>query len=177
MHNEMPKPILTSLCRRMHNTVQADICQNRVAMEQVILRLLWRKIKSVMKKDPCMKLFHEVYSLYLETDTSEIGLGARLLQVGDEITCVWDAMSYNMMLIPIAPTSISLSSADRQCSNMERGAWVNKTQLEKCFFSYCFKRKVSIITDHKLLATIPRKDVTHIDPSASCSESVHTESI
>ena len=105
-----------------------------------------------------MKFDDESQPQYLETDTSGIRLGVALLQTRSGTSCPRNKVSYNSILGPIAFASKSLSSAERRYSNIEREALGILQRLGK-FCHYCFAREVSIITDHKPLATIFKKDI------------------
>ena len=105
-----------------------------------------------------MKFYDESQSLYLETYASGIRLGAALLQTRSGTSCPRDKAPDSSILRPIAFASISLSSADRRYSNIEREALDILHWLEK-FCHYCFAREVSITTDHKLIVAIFKKDV------------------
>ena len=105
-----------------------------------------------------MKFYDETQVLYLDTDASGIGLEAALLQTRSGRSCSRDKAQDNSILRPIAFASKSLSSAERRYSNIEREALGILHGLEK-FHHYCFVREVSIITDHKLLVAISKKDV------------------
>ena len=50
----------------------------------------------------CMKFYDDTKPLYLETDTSGVGLGAALLQIQESTTCQKDIMPDNTILHPIA---------------------------------------------------------------------------
>ena len=64
----------------------------------------------------------------------------------------------NNILRPITFVSKSLSSTERRYSNIEGEAVGILNGLEK-FHHYCFARQASIITGHKPLVAIFKKDV------------------
>ena len=67
-------------------------------------------------------------------------------------------MPDNTILHPIAFASKSLTGTECRYSNIEREALGILHGLEK-FHHYCFAREVHIITDHKPLVTIFKKDI------------------
>ena len=62
---------------------------------------LFAKAKLLIKFDMCMKFYDDTKPLYLETDTSRVGLGATLLQTQDGTTCQKDMVPDNTILCPI----------------------------------------------------------------------------
>ena len=90
-------------------------------------------------------------------------LGAALLQTRDNMHFHRDEVPDNSILRPIAFASKSLTGAEKRYSNIEREALAILYGLEK-FHPYCFVREVSIITDHKPLVTIFKKDVATLSP-------------
>ena len=120
---------------------------------------LFDKAKSIIKDDACVKFYYETQPLHLETDVSVVRLGAALLQSRSGISCPRDKAPENSILRPIMFASKSLSSAERRYSNIERETLGILNRLEK-FHHYCLVRDVSIITDHKPLVAIFKKDVT-----------------
>ena len=96
--------------------------------------------------------------LYLETDASGVSLGAALLQLRDNKGCQKDTASDNTNPCPIAFASKSLTGAEQRYSNIEQKSLGILHGLEK-FHHYCFGREVLVITDHKLLVSIFKKDV------------------
>ena len=90
---------------------------------------------------------------------SGIGLWAALLQLRDITTCQTHMAPDNTILCPIAFASKSLDRCmEQRYSNIECKALGILHGLEK-FHHYCFGREVFIITDHKLLVSIFKKDV------------------
>ena len=118
----------------------------------------FEKAKSLIKVEMCMKFYDDTKLLYLETDTSGIGLGAALLQLRDNTTCQTYMAPDSTILQPIAFASKSLTGAECRYSNIECKALGILHGLEK-FPNYCFSREVLIITDHKLLVSMFKKDV------------------
>ena len=125
------------------------------------------RAKSIIKADACIKFYDETKPLYLETDTSGVGLGASLLQTRNG----------TMALRPIAFTSKSLSSAEKRYSNIESEA-LGILHGQEEFHYYCFAREMSITTDLKPLVAIFKKDMQHYckDYSDYSSEYTNTES-
>ena len=122
----------------------------------------WTRIylhQKVVKNDVCMKFHDATGPLYLETDTSGVGLKAKLLQIMDGMSCTYDKVSGNATLCPTAITHKSLLSTEWHDSNTECEALGILHGLKK-FPQYCFMREVCIITAHKLFMAILNKDVT-----------------
>ena len=105
-----------------------------------------------------MRNLHDTKLLYRETDTSGISLRAALLQLRDNIACQTHIVPDNAMLHPIAFVSKSLTGADLRYSNIKCKALAILHGLKK-FHHYCFAREVLVITDHKLLVSMFKKDV------------------
>ena len=101
----------------------------------------------------CMKFYDDTKLLYLETDASGIGLGAKLLQIRDNTGCQKDTAPDNTILV-----SKSLTGAEQRYSNIKCKALGILHGLEK-FHHYCFSREVIVITDHKRLVSVLKKDV------------------
>ena len=70
-----------------------------------------------------MKFYDDTKLLYLETDTSGVGLGAALLQLYDNTTCQKDVVPGNTILFPIAFASKISTGAEQRYCNIERGTW------------------------------------------------------
>ena len=81
-----------------------------------------------------------------------------LLQTRDGATYQRDTAPDNTTLQPIAFASKSITSAECTFSNIEREALGILHGLERCHH-YCLTRDVNVITDHKLLVSIFKKDV------------------
>ena len=79
---------------------------------------LFPKAKLLIKADICMKFYDDTKLLYLETDTSGVGLGAALLQLHDKTTCQNGMAPDNTILHPIAFARKSLTGAEQRYSNI-----------------------------------------------------------
>ena len=119
--------------------------------------------------DPLCKLTSgndDTKSLYLETDTSRVGLGVALLQMCEGTTCQKDIAPNNPILHPIAYASKSPTGAEYRYNNIEREALGILHGLKK--IHHCFARKVLIITNHKPLESIFKKDVAPLLQCIQC---------
>ena len=123
-----------------------------------IYQEMFDKAKAIVKEDTCMKFYDETKPLCIETDESGIGIGASLLQTRSHTSCHGDEVPDSSILRPIAFTSKNLTGAEKKYSNIDRKALGKLYCLEK-LHHYCFVREVSLITYHKLLISIFRKDV------------------
>ena len=72
--------------------------------------------------------------------------------------CQKDTAPDNIILHPIASVSKSLTGAEQRYSTIKCKALGILHGLEK-FRHYCFGREVIVITDHKPLVSIFKKDV------------------
>ena len=106
----------------------------------------------------CMKYYDGNKLLYLETYASGIGLGAALLHLRDDTSCQTHMVPDNTILCPITFLSKSLTDAECRYSNIECEALGILHGLEN-FHHYCFGREVLVITDHKPLVSMFKKDV------------------
>ena len=121
---------------------------------------LFNKAKSPIKADMCMELYDDTKPLYLETDASEVGLGAALLQMHEGTACQEDVVPDNNTLCPTVFASKSLTGAEYRYSNIEREALGILHGLKK-FHHHCFAREILVITDHKPLVAIFKKIWQH----------------
>ena len=76
-------------------------------------------------------------------------------------------MPNNTILHPIAFASKSLTGTEYRYSNIEWEALGIFHGLKK-FHHYCFAREVHVITDHKLLVAIFKKDVATLSQCIQC---------
>ena len=91
------------------------------------------KAKLTRKEDAYLKFYDETKPLYLETDTSGVGLGAGLQQTREGMSCPRDEPPGNSILRPITFASKSLSTTERYTA----------TQKEKCqpYYMICQRGK------------------------------------
>ena len=113
-----------------------------------------------------MKLYDDSKLLYLETDASDIDLGAALLQTCKGTTCQKGTVLDNTKLHPIALGSKSLTGTEHRYSNIEREVLCILHGLEKLHHC-CFGKDVYVITDHKPLVAIFKKDVATLSQEFS----------
>ena len=117
----------------------AEVCKPLQKLTSVKADWTWNgmyqdlhdRAKKIVKKDVCMKFYKASRTLYLETDASDVDLGARLLQVRDGTNCRCDKMPDSATLFHIAFTSKSMLSAEWCYSNIEHKALGISHGLEK----------------------------------------------
>ena len=105
-----------------------------------------------------MKFCDKTKPLYIKTDASGVHLRAALLQTRDNMTCHKDEVPDNSILMSTVFASKSLTRVEKRFSNIEREALGILYSLGK-FHHYYFAKEVSIITYHKPLIIIFKKDV------------------
>ena len=115
-----------------------------------------------------MKFYDDNKLLYLKTDASGISLRAALLQLRDNTTCQTHMVPESTILCPIAFAIKSLmGGAECWYSNVKHEALGILHGLGK-FHHYCFGREVLIITDHKPLVSMFKKDVATLSQCIQC---------
>jgi len=125
---------------------------------------IFEKAKRIIKKDCALQYYRPEKSLYIESDASKIGLGAALLQIDPKIQTEYDTeIPPTECLRPIAYGSKSLTTTEQNYSNIEREALGILHALQK-FHHYTFGRHTHIITDHRPLLAIFKKDVATASP-------------
>ena len=125
------------------------------------------KAKSLIKVKMCMKFFDDTKLLYLKTDASGIGLRAALLQLRDNTACQKGMAPDNTVLQPITFASKSLMGVECRYSNIGCEVLGILHSLEK-FHHYCFGREVLVITDHKPLVSMFKKDDATLSQCIQC---------
>ena len=66
---------------------------------------LYDKVKTIVKRDACMKFYDMARTLYLDTNALGIGLGTGLVQVRDCMSCGHNEVPGNVILHLIAMLS------------------------------------------------------------------------
>ena len=115
----------------------------------------------------CMKFYNDNKPLYLETDASGISLRAALLQLRDNTSYQTHIAPDNTILCPITFASKTLMGAECTYSNVKCKALGILHGLEK-FHHYYFGREVLMITDHKPLVSMFKKDVATLSQHIHC---------
>ena len=69
--------------------------------QNVTCQELFDKAKSIIKEDACMKFYDETKPLYIETEASGVELGAALLQIRSNRSCLRHEAPDNSILRPI----------------------------------------------------------------------------
>ena len=119
--------------------------------------------KKLVSKDCCLRFYDSELPLYMEMDASKVGLGAALLQPQENYEYSDQDTPPTEDLRPVAYASKSLTSAESNYSNIEHEALGVVHGLEK-FHHYCYGRQVNVITDHKPLLSLLKKDVSTASP-------------
>ena len=114
-----------------------------------------------------MKFYDDTKPLYLETGASRVSLGAALLQLCNNTACQKGVAPDNTILCPIAFASKSLTGTEPRYSNIKHEALGILHGLEK-FYHYCFSREVLVITDHKPLVSMFKRDVASLLQCIQC---------
>ena len=107
----------------------------------------FNNIKEMISKETQLVHFNPEKEVVIETDASEKGLGAVLLQEGR----------------PVRFASKSLTPAEKNYSNIEREMLAVMYAVER-FHNYTFGRQVKIHTDHEPLQHIFRKQISAAPP-------------
>ena len=124
-----------------------------------------KNLKQVICKDITLQFFDSDLPLYIEADTSQKGIGAVMLQP-DKKCKNTSTTGIPNNLRPVAYASKTLTPCKSNYSNIER-------ELLGVLFSvlhfkhFTYGRKVCVITDHKPLVSLFRKNLTSASPRLS----------
>ena len=105
------------------------------------------QLKHLLTSAPILQFFNSKSNIEIETDASKDGLGACLLQEGH----------------PIAFASRSLNSTEQKYAQIEKEMLAIVFALQKFHF-FVYGLKIQVMTDHKPLETIFKKDLASISP-------------
>jgi hypothetical protein len=108
-----------------------------------------------------LQYFNPMEEVFVEADASLVGLGGCLLQQDPSITCPADDEYFNLR--PVAFASKSLTETEQRYSNIERELLSVVYSLER-FHCYTYAQKVHVLTDHKPLEAIFKKDLQSAPP-------------
>ena len=144
---------------------RVDICKSLRKLTSAKTEWAWNatcqkilnKAKSVIKEDAYINFYDETKPLFLEMEASGVGVGAALLQTRSGNSCPRDKVPATGHTDPWHLWARACEAWERY-SNIEREVVGILYGLIK-FHHHCFAREVSIITDHKLLVVIFKKDV------------------
>ena len=148
-------PSTASICESLR---QLKVSKTKWTWNETYQKL-FDKAKSIIKRRCMYEIFmmrpnHCTWrQMCLEFDVELLYNKLEVVQVTPR-----DKAPHSSILRAIVFTSKSLSSMDRRFSNIERGSLGILHGLKK-FCHYSFVREVSIITDHKPLVVIFKKDV------------------
>ncbi len=111
----------------------------------------FEKIKKMLSEAPALTIFDPKRKTIVETDASDYGIGAVLLQVVDG------------KKKPVAFASKTLSSAEKNYSTGEKEALACVWAIERWTF-YLYGRHFQLITDHQSLKTMLKRGSKGIAP-------------
>lgn len=129
-------PHLSDSCEVLRQLTHKDVIWEWTDIQETA----FVKIKEMIASAPVLKYYNPTEDLTLQCDSSETGLGAALLQVGQ----------------PIAYASRALTSTERGYAQIEKECLAILFGMEK-FHQYTYGRKVVVHSDHKPLETITKK--------------------
>ena len=94
------RKVLLSYSKSVQAFVETDINKDRLDMEQHLPKAIW-KSDCHHKDDVCMRFYNKKRTTVLESNPSDVRLGARLLQTMDGLWLQWDIGHDNTALQPI----------------------------------------------------------------------------
>ena len=103
---------------------------------------VFNKLKSIISSDQTLKYYDPNSEVTIQCDASDYGLGAVLLQNEQ----------------PVYYASRALTSAERNYPQIDKEALAIVFSVHK-FHEYVYGRKIKIISDHKPLESIFRKEI------------------
>ena len=105
-----------------------------------------------------MAFYNENLQLYLEKDVLGASLRANLFQKRDRIQFPGNEAPDNAAMWSIEFVSKNLTSAEIHYCNTKRDALGILHDLET-FHQYCFTNDIRLVTNHKLLVAVSKKDI------------------
>jgi hypothetical protein len=129
-------PKLSDICQPLRKLTQKDVAWNWDESHEAAVQ----QIKSLVTTGPVLRYFDKTKPLILQSDISEKGLGAALIQDG----------------APIAYASCALTDTETRYAQIEKDLLAVIFGLEN-FNLYTYGRPVHVQSDHKPLEIIIRK--------------------
>ena len=126
----------------------------------------FNKLKTAICKDVTLKYFNSPLPLYIECNASKKGLGMVMSQPDSAIENTSNSDVPNN-LHPVFYASKTLTDTELTYSNVER-EMLGVVFSILCFKDFTFGCKVHIITDHKPLITLFRKNLHATSPRLIC---------
>ena len=153
------------------SSLLSDLCALLQALLKKGTKFIWTtvhqctfdQIKLHVSNDVNLQFYDTNKPLYIEVDTSKIGIGAVMLQ-GDSIvpnTAKSDEILTNLR--PISYASKTLSSTESNYSNIEREL-LDLLFAVTHFKHFTYGRLVHVITDHKPLVSLFRNSLVDSSP-------------
>ena len=125
----------------------------------------FKKLKSVIVKDMTPKYFDSNLPIYIKTDANKKGIGVVLMQPDPNVQKTSKTAVPNN-LRPVYYASKTLTSTESNCSNIER-EMLGVVFSVLHFKHFTYDCKVTVITDHKPLITLFRKNIAASSPRLS----------
>ena len=123
----------------------------------------FKKLKSVIVKDMTLKYFNPSLPIYIETDASKKGIGVVLMQPNPNVLNMSKSAVPNNFR-PVYYASKALANTESNYSNIER-------EMSGVVFSilhfkhFTYGRKITVITDHKPLIMLFKKNIAASSPN------------
>ena len=125
----------------------------------------FKKLKSVIVKDMTLKYFDANLPIYIETDASKKGIGVVLMQPDPNVQNTSKTAVPNN-LRPAYYVSKTLTAMESNYSNIE-GEMLGMVFSVLHFKHFTYGQQVTVITDHKPLITLSKKNITASSPRLS----------
>ena len=125
----------------------------------------FKKLKSAIVKDMTLKYFDANLPIYIETDASKEGIGVVLMQPNPNVQNMSKTTVPNN-LRPVYYASKTLTTTESNYSNIER-EMLGMVFSVLHFKHFTYGQQVTVITDHKPLITLFKKNFAASSPRLS----------
>ena len=149
-------PRIADVAKPLRELTRDDVAWNWFPEHSLAVNTLRNLFDSAV-----LQYFNPKEQVFIEADASGVGLGACLLQRDPSLECPADDPYYNLR--PVAFSSKSLTDTETRYSNIERELLAVVYALER-FHGYTFAQDVHVLTDHKPLESIFKKDLNSAPP-------------